>query len=179
MRHRQKGSRLNRKSAQKKALLRNLVTSLILNEKMVTTEAKAKALVPVFDRLVVKCKNYDEMNAIRALQEVVFGAKAQKKMLLEIVPRLADRNSGFTSAIKIGSRNGDNAPVVQIEIIGRAKPVIETPVIVKETIAKTEEKEEESIDIKKEEKKTVKKETKKKAAPKKKPAAKKAEKISE
>jgi len=52
MRHRQKGSRLGRTSNKLKALLRSLVTSFILNEKMVTTQAKAKALIPVFDRLV-------------------------------------------------------------------------------------------------------------------------------
>jgi large subunit ribosomal protein L17 len=131
MRHRKKGSRLGRKSNQLKALLRSLVTSLILNDKMVTTQSKAKALVPLFDRLVVKARNNSEQNAIRELKKIIFGEQAQKKFLQEIVPSLEGRNSGFTKAIKIGFRNGDNAPVVRIEILSAAKeePVVEeTPV---------------------------------------------------
>ena len=117
MRHRRKGSRLNRKSNQLKALLRNLVTSLVLNGEMVTTISKAKALIPVFDRLVVTIQKKDEMNGIRAAQKILFGATAQKKMVQEIVPELKDRTSGFCSLLKIGTRAGDNASVVRIQIL--------------------------------------------------------------
>ena len=117
MRHRRKGVRLGRTSHKLKALLRSLVTSLILNEKMVTTQAKAKALVPLFDRLVVKTRKNSKMNAIRELKKVLFGENAQRKFMEEILPRLEGRPSGFTRAIKIGFRDGDNAPVVRIEIL--------------------------------------------------------------
>ena len=117
MRHRRKGSRLNRKSNQLKALLRNLVTSLVLNGEMVTTISKAKALIPVFDRLVITIQKKDEMNGIRAAQKILFGTTAQKKMVQEIVPGLKARTSGFCSLLKIGTRAGDNASVVRIQIL--------------------------------------------------------------
>lgn len=131
MRHRTKGSRLNRKSAPLKALLRNLVTSLVLNEKMITTESKAKALVPVFDRLVKKVRTNNAANAIREIKKVLFTEEAQRKFLSEIVPHLEGKQSGFTRQTKIGFRDGDNAPMVQIQIITPStefKNTTETPV---------------------------------------------------
>ena len=117
MRHRRKGSRLNRKPNQLKALLRNLVTSLVLNEKMVTTEAKAKTLIPIFDRLVIKARNPEKREAIRSIKKVLFGEASQRKFMEEIVPALEGRTSGFTTRTKIGFRDGDKAPVVQIAIV--------------------------------------------------------------
>jgi len=124
MRHRQKGSRLGRTSNKLKALLRSLVTSFILNEKMVTTQAKAKALIPVFDRLVIKARKNSEMNAIRELKKVVYGEAAQKKFMKEILPKLEGRPSGFTRTIKIGYRAGDNAPAVRIEILSNEEKTV-------------------------------------------------------
>lgn len=117
MRHRKKGSRLNRKSAPRKALLRNLVTSLVLNEKMVTTEAKAKELIKVFDPLVIKARNPEKREAIRDIKKVLFGEAAQRKLMDEILPQLEGRTSGFTTRKQIGFRNGDGAPVVQIALV--------------------------------------------------------------
>ncbi len=121
MRHRRKGSRLGRTSHKLKALLRSLVTSLVLNEKMITTEAKARALVPLFDRLVIKSRNNTKMNAIREIKKVFYGEVAQRKFMEEIIPQLEGRSSGFTSALKIGFRNGDNAPIVRIQILSGMK----------------------------------------------------------
>lgn len=121
MRHRRKGARLGRTSHKLKALLRNLITSLVLNGQMVTTEAKAKALVPLFDRLVIKARKNSEMNAIREIKKVFYGEVAQRKFMEEVVPQLEGRPSGFTSALKIGFRNGDNAPVVRIQILSAEK----------------------------------------------------------
>lgn len=136
MRHRRKGSRLGRTSNKLKALLRSLVTSFILNEKMVTTQAKAKALIPVFDRLVIKARKNSEMNAIRELKKIVYGEAAQRKFMSEILPKLEGRPSGFTRTIKIGFRAGDNAPAVRIEILSNETPeeapvVAETPAVEK------------------------------------------------
>ncbi|HID92283.1 TPA: 50S ribosomal protein L17, partial [Candidatus Peregrinibacteria bacterium] len=86
MRHRRKGSRLNRKSNQLKALLRNLVTSLVLNDSIITTEAKVKTLIPVFDRLVLKGRKQEKREAIRDVKKVLFGEVAQRKFIEEIVP---------------------------------------------------------------------------------------------
>lgn len=117
MRHRRKGSRLNRKENQLKALLRNLTTSFVLNGKMVTTEAKAKAFIPMFDRLVRNVKAAEPRNAIREMQTILFGEVAQRKFLHEIVPALSDRTSGFIRKVKIGFRAGDNAPLVHLSLV--------------------------------------------------------------
>ncbi len=140
MRHRRKGSRLGRTSHKLKALLRSLVTSLILNEKMVTTQSKAKALIPVFDRLVIKARKNSEMNAIRELKKIIYGEAAQRKFMQEIVPQLEGRPSGFTKTIKIGFRSGDNAPAVRIEILSNKKEesIDEQAPVSEETIVKTE-----------------------------------------
>ncbi|MEI7510555.1 MAG: 50S ribosomal protein L17 [Candidatus Peregrinibacteria bacterium] len=116
MRHRVKGHRLGRTDAPRKALIRNLVTSLILHEKIVTTEAKAKAIAPLFDRLVTTVKNKDSMNAIRDVKRMVFGEVAQRKMMDDIKPRFENRSSGYTRIRKIGFRDGDGAPEVRLEI---------------------------------------------------------------
>jgi large subunit ribosomal protein L17 len=101
-----------------------------LNEKMVTTQAKAKAVIPVFDRLVIKARKNSEMNAIRELKKIVYGEAAQKKFMEEILPKLEGRPSGFTRTIKIGYRTGDNAPAVRIEILSnetKESPAVEAP----------------------------------------------------
>lgn len=128
MRHRKKGSRLNRKSSQRKALLRNLVTSFILNERIVTTEAKAKELIKVFDPLVIKARNPIKREAIRAVKQVLFGETAQRKLIDEIIPQLEGRPSGFTTRKQIGFRNGDCAPVVSIALVTHKESNLEKKV---------------------------------------------------
>lgn len=117
MRHRRKGSRLNRKPNQLKALLRNLVTSLVLNDSIVTTEAKVKTLIPMFDRLVLKGRKSEQREAIREIKKILFGEKAQRKFIEVIIPGLKGRTSGFTTRTKIGFRDGDNAPIYKISIL--------------------------------------------------------------
>ncbi len=116
MRHRVTGNRLGRTDAPRKALIRNLITSLILHEKIVTTESKAKAIAPLFERLVTTVKKKDQMNAIRDLKQVIFGEDAQRKMIEDIKNRFENRSSGFTRIRKIGFRDGDGAPEVRLEI---------------------------------------------------------------
>lgn len=120
MRHRCKGSRLNRKENQLKALLRNLTTSFVLNGKMVTTEAKAKTFIPMFDRLVRNVRRTDAKGAIREMKTVLFGEVAQRKFLHEIIPSLEGRTSGFIQKVKVGFRAGDNAPVIHLSLVGLA-----------------------------------------------------------
>lgn len=120
MRHRVKEHRLGRVAAPRKALLRNLVTSLVLHEKIVTTESKAKAAAPLFERLVTTVKTKDTMGAIRAVKEVLFGEEAQRKMVNEIKNRFEKRTSGYTRIRKIGFRDGDGSPEVRLEIFTEA-----------------------------------------------------------
>jgi large subunit ribosomal protein L17 len=117
MRHRVKSSKLGRTSAPLKAMLRNLLTSLVVHEKIITTEKRAKAIAPLFDRLVTVIKGKDEMNAIRSLKKVLFTEEASRKMMGEMKSRFEKRSSGFTRALKIGFREGDNAPLVRLEIL--------------------------------------------------------------
>ena len=122
MRHRvKKLPKLNRKRAALKALLRNLVTDLILYEHIDTTESKAKAVQPIVEKLITTVKKKkDEHEAIRALQKVLFRKEASIKMIKEVKPRYEKRESGFTRITKIGIRKGDAAPLARIELIHEA-----------------------------------------------------------
>lgn len=115
MRHRNKKAILNRPADQRKAMLRNLVTSLFLYGKVKTTNAKAKALASKAEKLISKIKSKDDMNGIRDLMQVVFTEEASEKALQ--YTKNTKKNSGFTRCTKIGFRAGDNAPVVQVELI--------------------------------------------------------------
>jgi large subunit ribosomal protein L17 len=119
MRHRvKKISKLGRKADHRKLLMRNLATSLVLHDKIQTSEAKAKALQPIFDRIITNVKRkVDDKAAIRYLKAYLLDEKAQKKVLLELKKRYTERNSGFTRITPIGIKKGDATPKVQIELI--------------------------------------------------------------
>ena len=119
MRHRvQKISKLGRQADHRALLIRNLATSLVEREKIQTSAAKAKALQPVFEKIIVNVKKKaDDREAIRYLKSVLLTEKAQKKTLAELKKRFADRSSGFTRITPIGLRKGDATPKVQIELI--------------------------------------------------------------
>lgn len=117
MRHRVKKPRLNINNDHKAALIRNLVTSIILHEKVKTTNRKAKICVPVVEKLIGMAKKKDGMSAIREINKIVFDRKAGKKLLEELKNRYENRNSGFVRVVKLGNRNGDNAPLSIIELI--------------------------------------------------------------
>ncbi|MDH3324185.1 MAG: bL17 family ribosomal protein [Candidatus Peregrinibacteria bacterium] len=115
MRHRNKKAILNRPADQRKALLRNLITSLFLTGKVKTTDAKAKALAKEAEKLISKVKGKDKMNSIRELKKVIFSKESSIKAL-EYIEK-TEKTSGFTRATKIGYRDGDNALLVQIELL--------------------------------------------------------------
>ena len=115
MRHRKTGFHLNRPASQRKALIRNLLTSLFLNGKLQTTEIKAKALTLEADKLISLVKSKDNMNAIRELNKVIFTKDASKKALVYISQQ--KRSSGFTRLARVGIRAGDCAPLMQVELI--------------------------------------------------------------
>ena len=113
-------SRLRRNSAQRKALLRDLVTDLILNGRIETTVAKAKELKRLADKMVTLGKA-DTLHTRRQAAELIRFEKAEdgqfaiQKLFDEIAPRFANRNGGYTRVIKTGFRRGDAAPLAIIE----------------------------------------------------------------
>lgn len=116
MRHKKEGKKLDRNSAQRKALLKSLSAGLISHEKIQTTETKAKFLRSHFEKLITKAKK-DDVTSIRYLKKYLPTEKDVKKMVKEIGPRYRGRNGGYTRIIKIGPRVGDGAPVAQIELV--------------------------------------------------------------
>ncbi len=109
-------SRLRRSSDQRKALLRDLVTDLILNGQIETTLAKAKELKKLADRMVTLGKTDTLHSRRQAASFIRFekdeeGKYAVQKLFTEIAPKFANRNGGYTRVIKTGFRRGDAAPM--------------------------------------------------------------------
>jgi len=94
----------------------NLVASLIAAEAIVTTEAKAKALRPVVERVITKGKKGGLHNH-RQVVSFIRDKDMASKLFDEIGPRYAERNGGYTRILKLGPRNGDNAPMARIELL--------------------------------------------------------------
>lgn len=120
-------AKLGRTSSQRKALLRDLVTDLIINERIETTEAKAKELRRVMDKMITLGKRGD-LHARR--QAAAFVRKevasvsdegkeqdAIQKLFSDIAPRYDERQGGYTRTFKLGPRRGDGAPMVIIELV--------------------------------------------------------------
>ncbi len=116
MRHRKAGKKLNRDIKHRKALFKNLINGLIINEEIKTTESKAKAIRRLADKLINKGKN-SSLNSRRAIAAFLQEKNVVNKIVDELGPRFKDRVSGFTRIKKIGQRRGDNAMMVQIELV--------------------------------------------------------------
>ena len=111
-----RGQRFGGDAAHQKAMFGNLVASLIAAEAIVTTEAKAKALRPVVERVITKGKKGGLHNH-RQVVSFIRDKDMAAKLFDEIGPRYADRNGGYTRILKLGPRNGDNAPMARIELV--------------------------------------------------------------
>ncbi|MDD5726133.1 MAG: 50S ribosomal protein L17 [Patescibacteria group bacterium] len=116
MRHRRKGTTLDRKNGPRKALLRNLATSLIIYEHANTTLAKAKAVKPIVERLVTVGKE-KTLASRRKLAAYLTIESAVNKVLEEIGPRYANRKGGYLRIIKLGVRQGDGAETAQLQFV--------------------------------------------------------------
>lgn len=116
MRHGKTTKVLGRTTAPKKALVRNLATSLVLYEKIETTETKAKVLRPYVERLITIGKK-NTLQARRQLLAKLYLASAVKKVLEDLAPRYAERKGGYLRIVKLGFRKGDAAKVVKIEFV--------------------------------------------------------------
>ena len=111
-----KGKRFGGDAAHQKAMMANLVASLIAAEGIVTTEAKAKALRPIAEKVVTKAKKGGVHNQ-RQVVSFLRDKDMAHKLFEEIGPRYADRNGGYTRILKLGNRQGDNAPMARIELV--------------------------------------------------------------
>ena len=111
-----KGRRLGGSSAHQKSMLANLVASLIAAEAITTTEAKAKALRPVAEKVITKAKKGGLHNH-RQVVSFLRDKEMVAKLFEEIGPRYADRPGGYTRILKGGPRPGDNAPMARIELV--------------------------------------------------------------
>jgi len=111
-----KGRRFGGSSAHQKAMMANLVASLIAAEAIVTTEAKAKAMRPVTEKMITKAKNGGVHNH-RQVVKFLRDREMASKLFDEIGQRYADRPGGYTRILKIGPRPGDNAPMARIELV--------------------------------------------------------------
>ena len=111
-----KGKRFGGDAAHQKAMFGNLVASLIAAEAIVTTEAKAKALRPVAEKVITKAKKGGLHNH-RQVVSYLGDKEMAHKLFTEIGPRYADRNGGYTRILKLGGREGDNAQMARIELV--------------------------------------------------------------
>jgi large subunit ribosomal protein L17 len=113
-----KGPRLGSGPPHQKLLLGGLAAALFEHERVRTTEAKAKALRPLAERLITFAKRGD-VHARRQVLRVVPDRDVVHRLFAEIAPRMAERNGGYTRILKLGPRQGDGAPMAQIELVDR------------------------------------------------------------
>ena len=111
-----KGPRLGGGPAHERLILANLATSLFEHDRITTTEAKAKRLRPLAERLVTFAKRGD-LASRRRVMTVVRDKGVVHRLFVEIAPDMAERNGGYTRITKVGPRKGDNAPMAVIELV--------------------------------------------------------------
>ena len=118
MRHRKRHGKLNRTSAHRDALMRNMVTSLLQQEVIETTDAKAKELRRVADRMITLGKRGD-LHARRQALSVIRDRAVTAKVFSELAERYKGRQGGYTRVLKTRNRIGDAAPMSLIELVDR------------------------------------------------------------
>jgi large subunit ribosomal protein L17 len=116
MRHRKNGRKLNRTASHRRAMLRNMASSLFIHGRIETTTAKAKELRPYAERLITLAKRGD-LHARRLATAKMRGRDAVGKLFDEIGPRYQDRPGGYTRILKLGARKGDAADMALIELV--------------------------------------------------------------
>jgi large subunit ribosomal protein L17 len=117
MRHRKAGFKLQRDVSARRALLRGLTTSVILQDRIVTTVAKAKAVRPTVEKMITLGKR-DTLHSRRQAAAFLNTPAAVKKLFDTIAPRFAQVEGGYTRIIRLGYRRGDGAEQAMVEIVG-------------------------------------------------------------
>jgi len=120
MRHRYFGKKLSRDVKQRKALFKSLVNSLVIHGKIKTTEAKAKAVHGLVDKLITKGKT-GTLHSRRLIAAFLQNKKAVNKIVDELGPLFKKRPGGFTRIVRLGRRQGDNAMMVNLELVEKPK----------------------------------------------------------
>ena len=116
MRHNKKFTHLGRTASHRASLLSNMACSLILHKRITTTLAKAKALKKYVEPLITRCKK-DDTNSRRVVFRYLQNKYAVKELFGEVAAKVGDRPGGYTRIIKLGTRQGDAAPVAFIELV--------------------------------------------------------------
>ena len=116
MRHNKAINHLGRKSGHRKAMLANMATSLILNKRIETTVAKAKALKMYVEPLITKSKD-DSTHSRRVVFSYLKNKEAVTELFRTVAPKIADRPGGYTRVLKTGFRQGDGADMALIELV--------------------------------------------------------------
>src|SRR3954469_2008629 len=111
-----KSRRFGGDAAHQRLMMANLVASLIAAEGIVTTEAKAKAVRPIAEKIITKAKK-GGMHRHRQVISYLNDKEIAAKLFDEVGPRYAERNGGYTRILKLGPRHGDNAPMARIELV--------------------------------------------------------------
>ena len=116
MRHKVAGRSLGRPSGHRRALYRNLVTDLMNYEKITTTEAKAKEVRSLAERMITLGKE-GSLHSRRQALSFILDKSIADKVFTYIAPRYAERTGGYTRIVKLGPRLGDGASMVQLELV--------------------------------------------------------------
>src|SRR5689334_6215039 len=117
MRHRRAGWKLGRNTSHRRALLRNLVTSLMEHERITTTVPKAKALRPWAEKMITLGKA-ETLHARRQAAAFLQSPASVKKVFDTLAPRFSSRNGGYLRITRLGPRSGDGAELAKVELIG-------------------------------------------------------------
>lgn len=121
MRHRMAGRKLGRTSSHRKAMMRNMVTSLFQHEKITTTDAKAKELRSVAEKIITLGKR-GTLHARRQALSFLRDRDMTEKVFTVLSDRYRERAGGYTRIMKVGPRAGDNAPLAVIELMPEGEP---------------------------------------------------------
>ena len=116
MRHQKAGRKLGRDSAHRKALYSNLTGALIEHGRIRTTEAKAKEVRPIAEKMITLGKRGD-LHAHRQAVAFLRSKSVAHKLFAEVAPRFAERPGGYTRVVKLDPRQGDNAPMAYLELV--------------------------------------------------------------
>jgi len=117
MRHRNAGFKLGRNPSHRRALLRNLVTSIILNDRVETTITKAKATRPIVEKMITLGKRGD-VHARRQALSYLMTPESVTRLFTTVAPRYGSRNGGYLRIVRSGQRQGDAAEMAFIELLG-------------------------------------------------------------
>ncbi len=116
MRHAKKSKRIGSSTSHRSAILRNIAIELFKHERVKTTELRAKEVRSIVDKVITLAKK-DDLHSRRKIRSIIDDKEIMVKLFSEMVERYNDRDGGYTRIYKIGPRQGDNAPLVLIELV--------------------------------------------------------------